>query len=471
MRRVWVWGAVLAAFLVSLPAVRLEAQPLIEAIRSRDAAAVRRLLEGGADVRVASPDGATPLHWAIHLNDLDTAGRLIERGADVNATNDYGVTPLLLACEAAPAPAAALLLKAGANPNQPLPTGETPLMRAAHTGNDAVVRALAEAGANVNAQERQQGQNALMWAASAGHAAVVRALLERGADPNVRSAPGVTPLLFTARQGSVDTARVLLAAGADVNATAADRLSALVIATVRDHAALAMFFLDHGANPNQIEAGYTALHWAAGVWETELTGPRGIATDRDEEWRALRGVRAGRLDLIKALLAHGADANALITRAPQRVGFTRGGLNLIGATPFLVAAASGDAEVMRLVRAAGADPALATKDGTTPLMAAAGVGRVSAESLIEENSAVDAVKEAIAAGGDVNGANSGGDTALHGAASMRWSAMVRFLIERGALIDVTNKRGRTPLANAAGSSTADLLRPPAGPAEPDVPVR
>jgi ankyrin repeat protein len=175
--------------------------------------------------------------------------------------------------------------------------------------------------------------------------------------------------------------------------------------------------------------------------------------------------------LIKALLAQGADANAMITRAPQRVGFTRGGLNLVGATPFLVAAASGDAEVMRLVRAAGADPALATKDGTTPLMAAAGVGRVSAESLIEENSAIDAVKEAIAAGGDVNGANSGGDTALHGAASMRWNAMVRFLIERGALIDVQNKRGRTPLANAAGSSTADLLRPPAGPPDPDVPVR
>src|SRR5688572_3516462 len=99
MRRVKVCGAVLAMSLVWLTAGLLEAQQLIDAIRTRDAAAVRRLLERVADVdvKVQAPDGATPLHWAIHLSDLETAGRLLDRGADVNAANDYGVTPLLLA--------------------------------------------------------------------------------------------------------------------------------------------------------------------------------------------------------------------------------------------------------------------------------------------------------------------------------------------------------------------------------------
>src|SRR5205085_8414366 len=113
--------------------------------------------------------------------------------------------------------------------------------------------------------------------------------------------------------------------------------------------------LEHGADPNAAGAGFTALHWAAGLWETELTGPRGIAVERDAEWRALRGVQSGKVELIKTLLAHGADPNARIAKPPLRVGFTRGGLNLVGATSLVVAAAAADAELMRLLAAGGAD--------------------------------------------------------------------------------------------------------------------
>jgi ankyrin repeat protein len=243
-----------------------------------------------------------------------------------------------------------------------------------------------------------------------------------------------------------------------VNEAASDRLTPLVVATIRDHAPFAIFLLAHGADPNADAAGYTALHWAAGVWETELTGPRGIATERDEEWSALRGVRTGKHSLVAALLAHGADPDVRIAKAPQRVGFTRGGLNLIGATPFLVAAAAGDAALMRLLAANGANALLATAEHTTPVMAAAGVGRVAAESRVTESSALEALQLAIELGGDIRAVNDAGDTALHGAASMRWNLLVQYLVDRGAAVDVKNKRGRTPAMNAAGSSTADLLR-------------
>ncbi len=456
--QVAVWVGLWLATLASIGPAADADRRLVEAVKRQDRVAVRALLKQHVDVNTPQADGATPLHWAIHWDDLDTLDLLIHAGASVRAVNDYGVTPLSLACSNGNAASVTLLLKAGADPNTALPTGETPLMTTARTGNVEAVHALIAHGADVNAVELSQDQTALMWAVSERHAEVARILIEHGADPRARSKRGLTSLLLAARQGDLGSARLLLAAGADVNEAASDRLSPLLVATLRDHAALAVFLLDRGADPGADAAGYTALHWAAGVWETELTGPRGIETTRDEEWRALRGVGTGKLELVEALLAHGANPNALIAKPPQRVGFTRGGLNLVGATPFLVAAAAGDASLMRLLAANGANPRLATKENTTPLMAAAGVGRVSAESSVTESRALEAVKLALELGGDVNRANNGGDTPLHGAASMRSDAIVQLLVDKGAQVNAKNKRGQTPLTSARGSSTSDLLR-------------
>jgi ankyrin repeat protein len=434
-----------------------------DAARRQDRTAVRLLLEQHADVNGRQPDGATALHWAMHWNDLETARLLVHAGAAVDAANDYGVTPLSLACTNASRDAVALLLDGGANPNLALPTGETPLMTAARTGSVEVVQALLARGADANLKEHADGQTALMWAVSEKHPEIVRALVARGADVRARSTRGFTPLLFAARQGDIASARQLLEQGADVNETAADRMSPLVVASVRGQAALAMFLLEHGADPDAGAAGFTALHWAAGIWETELTGPRGIAVERDEEWRPLRGLQSGKTELIKALLVHGANPNARLTKPPLRVGFTRGGLNLVGATPFLLAAAAADADLMRRLAAGGADPRLMTNENTTALMAAAGVGRVTVESSVSEAAALEAVKAAVSLGSDdVNAANAAGDTALHGAASMRSLPLVQFLLDRGARADVKNKRGQTPAANARGSAVADLLDKLAG---------
>ena len=77
------------------------------------------------------------------------------------------------------------------------------------------------------------------------------------------------------------------------------------------------------------------------------------------------------LDLVRRLAAHGADLDARITkRAP--VGTNA--LNMIGATAFMMAARMADAALMRLLAELGADPLLTNEDGTTPLMAAAGLG-------------------------------------------------------------------------------------------------
>jgi ankyrin repeat protein len=462
---------------LSNAAAAQEGRRLVDLAKQQDRAAVRTLVASGADVNAAQGDGATALHWAVHWDDTELAALLVRAGARVNAANDFGVTPLLLASGNGRSAMIALLLEAEADPNLAATSGETPLMTAARTGSVEAVDALLDRGADVNYTAPGHGQSALMWAISERHASVARRLVERGADVHARSTGGFTPLLFAARAGDLESARALIAAGADANDKTADATSALAVAVVRGHAALAIDLLERGADPNANAPGYTALHWASGSWETELTGPNGIDAQGDEEWRSLAGVSSGKVELIRALLARGADPNARLAKAPPRVGYTQlpiehrvAGVNpYAGATPFLLAAMAGDVEVMRLLAEHGADPRLASNDGTTPLMVAAGLGRYLAESRVTEPLALAAVKLALELGGEINAVNDSGNAALHGAAQTKADTIVRFLAGNGADLNLKNKRGQTPLTIAntvrAGSATViqktptgDLLR-------------
>ena len=97
---------------------------LVEAARSQDTSAVRRLLDEHVDVNARSNDGSTALLWVAHWNDVETAALLIRAGADANISNDFRITPLSLACTNGSAPLVALLLGAGANPNTSIATGD-----------------------------------------------------------------------------------------------------------------------------------------------------------------------------------------------------------------------------------------------------------------------------------------------------------------------------------------------------------
>ncbi len=473
--RGWCW---LAAGLLATPAGAVaeaasgDGRALIAAVRGQDVEASRVLIDRGVEVDAVQPDGATALHWAAYHDAVELVDLLIDAGAAVDAANDYGVTPLGLACDNAAAATVARLLAAGGDPNRARGTGETPVMTCARTGSVEAVRELLAHGADPSSVEPWHGQTALMWAAGGGHAAAARVLIEHGADVEARSKGGFTALLIAARENDPALVGDLVAAGADVNAAAPGGTTPLHVAVVRGHAGLAMLLLEHGADPNADGPGYTALHWAAGSWHTELTGRlRGIDTDADPEWRSLNGLRAGKLALVDALLAHGADPDVRLGRHPPQFGFAsqRFRVSLLGATPFLLAAMDANVEVMRRLAAAGADTRAASDENNTPLMVAAGLGQVPAETRVTGDGSLEAVRLVLELGAGVNDLNARGRSALHGAAHIRSDAIVQLLVDRGALVNVEDDRGITPLMIAeggghillpglGGGSTAELLR-------------
>ncbi|HLF13187.1 MAG TPA: ankyrin repeat domain-containing protein [Gammaproteobacteria bacterium] len=396
-----------------------------------------------ADVNDADPDGTTALHWAVHRNDLKSATALLQAGASVDAANRYGVTPLHLATENGNALMVEALLDHGADPNETLPEGETALMTAARSGDVATIEMLLARGADVNAKEAWKGQTALMWAAAENHAPVVTALVKAGADINARSGSGeFTALLFAVRAGAIGATRALLEAQAAVNEALPDGTSALVLAVTNAHYELAAVLLDAGADPNSDGQGWTALHQIAWSrrWNAGFNLPGPVQTgDLDS------------LELVRKLVAAGANVDARQKQEPKDG--NRNKLNRIGATPFLLAAKAADVPLMRVLLEQGADPRITTKDGTTALMAAAGVGIwAPGENPGTHEEALAAVKLAFEVGGGaVNAVDANGETALHGAV-YRGGAIpvIQFLADHGAKLDVVNSKGWTPVIVADG---------------------
>jgi ankyrin repeat protein len=504
---------------------------LLDAVKRGDRAGARALLQRGADVTATSADGMTALHWAAQQDDPTLAVALIAAGADLNARTRYGVTPLALAAENGSAPMLDALLGRGADLTVASPEGTTPLMIAARVGRvdalDALLRHGAAAG--VNAREQWKGQSALMWAAGEGHVAVISTLIERGADISARSKAGFTPLLFAVRNGHIAAVRHLLTLGADANdkvepappaarpanASAPRRpagagdppTSALGMAVINADYDLAVALLEGGADPNVPDPRGSILHALAFMRRPGSGSP------------PLPSGTVDSLDVVKALLARGANANPRITwkeiafdrdlaatRLPPNIPVGRNFLTFIGATPFYLASKHGDVAMMRVLVEYGADPKLPTVQGVTPLMAAAGLGFWDGESPgpltgVSESEAVEAVKITLELGNDINAVarfggpamegeggpllrrhplnfekydgphdapldevppkNALGDlrwdgsTALHGAAMRGSNAIIQFLVDHGARLDARNTLGWTPLICAEGVFVAN----------------
>lgn len=444
-------GAILCLLSASAGATAGES-PLADAAERTDWDTVASLLDDRVDVNAPQVDGMTALHWAAYHDDLEAARLLVESGAEVRVANRYGVTPLSLACTNGNGPLVGLLLDAGADPNASLNGGETALMTASRTGRPGPVRALLDHGARVDATERR-GQTALMWASAEGHAKVIRLLIDAGADADARLPSGFTPLLFAAREGRIEAARLLIEAGADVNqAMRPDRsgrspargYSPLMMAVENGHFELAAALLDLGADPNDMRSGVTPLHALTWVRKPNL------GDDESGNPAPIGSGNLTSLQLVEDLVEHGADVNARLARGSSG----RGVLGRKGATPFLLASMTADVPLMKTLVALGADPTTPNAEGSTPLMAAAGLGCLApGEVAGTEEEALAAVELALELDNDIDAVDANGETAMHGAAYKNLPRVVALLAEHGADPNVwgrENQHGWTPITIAEG---------------------
>jgi ankyrin repeat protein len=463
--------------------------PLPQAARDGDWDRVHALVASGSPVDDPDIDGATALHWAARAEDDAAVGFLVESGADPNATTRHGVTPLYLAAELGNAAIIERLVKAGADPNQVDITGETMLMIAVQSGDLEAVRVLAAHGADPNTTEPGYGHTALMWAARDGHAPMIESLIAHGADVAVRTRTGEAPeprlpcinrtgcgshgigivrgglpergkrdpipgtmdaLMYAAREGHTEAVGLLLDAGADVHDVDANGIGPLLLAISNNRVETARELIDRGADINAVDWYGRSPLWAAVEMrnvDIHYTTFEHMISGEDREVL---------LGFIGELLDGGADPNVRIQEVPPLrswlylLGGSLSWVDFTGQTPFLLASLSGDIRVMRMLLEHGADPHVPTFEGTTPLMAAAGINWTVNQTYTEWENLPDVVELCWELGMDVNAVNAMGLTAVMGAANRGSNDVIQFLVDKGARLDARDNEGRTALTWAEG---------------------
>jgi len=388
------------------------------AVDRDDLEMVDALIRAGASVTARTREGVLPLQLAAINGSAPILDRLLKAGAEVNAPlTPAGDTAVMMAARTGATGALRVLAEAGANVNAKESWGgTTALMWAVSEGHTDAAKLLVAAGADVNARSNYV-------AAANGRGFEGRTPVAGRADPKSEEfASGwLTPLMLAAREGEPELARVLVDAGADVNAVAGDGKTALALSIFNGNYEVASLLVDRKADVNKADAQrFTPLFWAV--------DRRNMETAPNFPWM----VTVDPLPLIRKLLDAGADPNALVNNTP-RARMREGSPRIVFATALMRAAFAADLELVKLLLARGADASIISRDGETMVSAAAGLafihgyhrGKTPAERL-------EVVKLFVSLGNDVNQADDYGITPLMAAGNYGDVPIIQYLIDVGA---------------------------------------
>jgi len=431
---------------------------LAQAVRNKDHKTIQTLLAQHADPNHLLPDKSTVLAWAVDREDEEAVSLLLAAGAKPNFADVYGVVPLTLACEHGQSGIITKLLKAGADAKSVRPDGVTALALCATTATPETLEQLIAAGADVNASDSAKHQTPLMWAAAKGKTANMAVLIKHDADVNAKTTTGFVPLFFALQSKEPRAPVLLMESGANLLYAEPGGNSAMQIALLAHNVSFATLLVERGASLDARDAsGNLLIHTAAS---------------------------SGNPAFVKVLLAKGVDPNVLTqpTAGGGRGGGGRGGgggpagasgqagrgRGVLGASgfvggppnappgagggggrggrggggpavpmsPLLLAAKAGSADVMKILVEAGAKPTFKAADGTTLLLAAAGGGNLAA------------LKYALELDSDLTAVAQGGQSIMHIAvangAAPEAEAVIEFLADKGAKLDLKDAQGRTP---------------------------
>jgi len=423
--------------------------PLAMACLYGNAAIVESLLNAGGDAKERGTTGETTVMLAARNGNPAVIRLLVAQDVDVNARENLrGTTALMWAVEQKHPEAVKALLAGGADFHLKSALAGLPrnyIAARVNTGDveDAAIR-YKEAAANgrtyLEQLEYEQKQGATFAGRRLNQQAAGQQQAANDADTEVVIAGlvgggggGLTALVLAAREGDIESAKLLLDAGADVNQVTEYGWTPLLTATNNRHYKLAAYLIDHGADVNRPnKGGWTPLYLATDNRNIEGGDFPVPKPDMDH------------LEYIKILLDHGANPNARVKdNTLTRTIFTMQWFFESGATAFVRAAQSSDVDLLRLLLAHGADPMLATDFGDTALTAAAGIGWV--EGVTYEHSAkqnVEAIKMLLDLGLDPNAANRDGRTPLMGAAMKGRNDVVQMLVDRGARLETRDRGSR-----------------------------
>jgi len=496
-----------------------------------DAAMTEMLVYAGANVSAVTRIGQyTPLHIASRGGNLAVVQALLKAGANVSArTTTSGVTPLHLAASSGNAEVVALLLDHGADADAgESEWGQTPLMFAAADNRVDAIRVLLERGADATVKTRTidiAHQSALDRAASDRQKKVLEASVPKGQQPTPRQVQaaieasrelfasgkipppeekpaagrggrggaddanaansfnpeeinppvsnkgGMTALLHAARQGHFEAVRALLDGGAPIDQVGSgDATSPLLMSVINGEFDLAMFFIERGANPNLAAGGNGATPlWAAvnTQWQPRTRYPQPQEMEQQ---------KATYLDVMKALLAKGADPDARLKTHPWYLVYSGCGnrncglADTAGSTAFWRAAYATDLEAMKLLIAHGADPNIPTIAPNVPVRRGGGGAPAGAGGAIMPTADANQPKFnalPVPAGGP-------GALAIHAAAGVEygegfagnahrhapdaWMAVMKYLVEElHADVNARDNDGYTPLHHAAARGDNEMI--------------
>jgi uncharacterized protein len=376
--------ALSAVLLTSMAGAAFAQVEIADAASRGDNADIERLLKSGADVNAQQADGATALQWAAYRGDSRLAELLLKAGAEPGLANHNGATPLWLAAARGDAAVIQALLKGGADANEQLPLGRRPLMLAARSGNVEAVRALLEHGADVNASEAERGTTALMQAADQGHADVLKELIRRGANVAAVS----RPVLRDGRSAALGNASDPRRAVRQQNIAVLCEAEKPDLEQVRTQRVLLL-----GESQENLPAA-------------ELC----------------KGIRHSGLGFVTI---DGAGGNA--------------GAGVGGEVAFLL-----DADG-NLVLDENGDPVPARTGGRRPAPREPDGGGLTALVYAARTGSIDAARELLEGGADVNQTTRYGWSPLLAATQNQNYRMAKYLVEHGANVNLANKGGWTPL--------------------------